>query len=568
MPAITRLPSFSWGMNTTTSPNQIRRNQSWLLRNLTTKWNRVVTLPGFLSMIEGDEKGRGQWGNSDWQKHAYIHNNNLYCYDEVNICADNTCGSSSLHRYDNAVGVWLDGTKSTDEDYNVLIYKDWIIVTNSLKSWESLLNCIWEPPRVFKCTEDGIVEEPILWMGDNYAPTTSIVYNGRLYFWGGPEWAEYRNYVSWGWRELPDESVWDITTSVSYLFDFVKSLDSATGIIPNYSPGWDIVGDDDPITSFFVNRDDFYIGKRNSIHRGTIQIRTTGDVYESTYLDTTKYTNTGVQSQDVVQDVHDSTYYYDGTHIRKLRNELSDSEYDLFISRPIQSFMECLPKKQNYSSSLFSYPYYKLFLRTDPNSRMNEVWIVINVEDESFSIQDNISVYHTWSAYDRQSSKWWGFWQGYFDNRVIKDNIGNTWDWYERDFEYIWPWMDFGDAVRSKTLLDIHYQITLSDDVNLEHTTLVFRENPSDWCMISQECNYRCIKWCKEEVRERAKGTGNYGWYSYWAYKVDWCWDMQTKILKFPMRFDWQYFQERLLWRWTWAFSLEYVDFLYNLNSR
>lgn len=569
MASIQRLPTFSWWMNTTTSPNQIRTNQSWLLRNLTTKGNRIVTLPGFLSMIGGDTAWRWQWGSSDGKKHTYIHNNDLYCYDEINICADNTCWSSSVHKLEWAVGIWVDWTASNDEDYNVVIYKDYIIVTNSLKSWESLLNCEWEPARVFKCTEDWLVEEPLLWLWDKYAPTVSIVHNWRLYFWGWPEWAEYRNYVQWWGRELPDETSWDITTSISYLFNFIKDFNSPTWIIPNYSPGWTIVGDDDPITAFFVNMDSFYIWKRNSIHRWQLRLITSDNVlYEWLDLDTTKHTETGIQNQEVVEDVHDSTYYFDWSHIRKLRRELADSEYDLYISRPIQGFIDCLPEDQRYSTSLFSYPYYKLFLRSDSTSRENDVAIVYNVEQESFSIQDNLSVYHSWSAYDRQSNSWRWHWQGYFDNRVIKDNIWSTWDWYERDFEYIWPWMDFWDAVRTKTLKDIHYQITTSDDITINHTTLVFREETWTWCLLSYECNERCVQWCKSSISSKAKWTWNYWWYTYWEFKVDWCDDMNTKILKFPTRFDWQYFQERLVWKWVWEFSLEYIDFLYNLNRR
>ena len=421
---------------------------------------------------------------------------------------------------------------------------------------------------MFECSESWLNEIEINWLWDNYWPTVSIVHNGRLYFWWWPEWAKYSNMVSWWGRELPDETSWDITTSVSYLFDFVRDLNSATWIIPNYSPWWEPIWDDDPITAFFVNRDDFYIWKRNSVHKAKIQINKTWDIYESAYLDSTKYTNTWVKNQEVVQDVNDSTFYYDWVKINRLKDEISNSEYDIFLSRPIQSFLKCLPEKQDHATSVFSYPYYKLFLRTDPNSSTNDIWIVFNVEEQSFSIQDNVFVDHSWTGYDRQNNNWRGFWQGYFDNRIIKDWISETWDWSPREFEYIWPWLDFWDSVRSKDLKDIHYQITASEDINIEHWTNVFKQDPSNWCITESSCNYRCLKWCDEKKVTKAKWTGNYWGYSYWGFTNKSCEDMMTKVLRFPTRIQGQYFQERLLWKWTWWFSLEYIDFLYNLNRR
>lgn len=66
----------------------------------------------------------------------------------------------------------------------MLFYKDYIMVANSLKSGSSPLNEVGEPFRVFRYQNGAILEEPPIGLPDNYAPTVSLVHNGRLYLGG------------------------------------------------------------------------------------------------------------------------------------------------------------------------------------------------------------------------------------------------------------------------------------------------------------------------------------------------------------------------------------------------
>lgn len=153
--------------------------------------------------------------------------------------------------------------------------------------------------------------------------------------------------------------------------------------------------------------------------------------------------------------MHNNTIYFDGTHIRRLEYDTSNQTLrDVFLSDKIQSYLDSLPRDQSNATASYSYPYYKLFLKSDYTANSNDIAVVYNVIDNSWSVQDGIQVRHAWSGYDERNDKWNGFMGSPFQNEIYKDNVGNTWNGEPRTFEYIGRSYAFGDPALYKELKD------------------------------------------------------------------------------------------------------------------
>lgn len=561
-----KIVDFSWGMNTIESDYNIALKDSVLLRNMTTEWNRAITLPWFTKVLWDWEDWQVQWWATNWSIQVYIHNNNLYYHDLNNWAS---------WKYENAVWVWVKWTESNDEDYNILIYKDHIVITNSLKSWESTLNCEWENPKLFKIEDYGtctkacnasnskviLTKQEFPCLLKEKTPVTSIIHNWILYFWGGVKWSWEENLIYWGGLEfLQAEFEW-IKVSRSRLFDFCRVLSADLNDwsdLWNPIPWGQYIWDWEPITSFFSNWDSLFVGKRNSIYRLNAIFDISNTVYTWLRHIATKSTDTWIKNQEVVHNVHWNTIYYDGTHIRILQYDTSSSTLeDLTPSDKVRWIINKLPKKQNFATSLYTYPLLKFFLRDSEKQYWNNIALVYNVEEKSWSIQDWINLFHAWSWYDNNNDKVQWFWGSDSDNTIYQDWIGHTW-WDEpRTFDFIWRMYNFWDSVSYKTLDKVNFSMKIWPDVELSMNINTLKvQNKLVKKSIWKVHKYKSVNVVKNTTTATWMYWNNqFG--SYWEYNSD-----NTNLVHFPMvqYTTWKWFQPHIHWEWYWYFELQYMD--------
>lgn len=574
-----KIRDFSAWMDTVNSEYMIALNSSVLLRNMTTEGNRIVTLSWFTKYYETDSVWRVQGWATDGKTQAWIQWNDLYFYDD---------DTKEQWVFTWAVGVGVNGGTSTDEDYNILIYKDCVIVTNSLKSGVSPLNCEGERPRAFqinnsdKCFSDckqvtdvEITQKELECLDWDYAPTTSIVHNGILYFGGGPRGSEYRNRINW-WGIEQFEVVNPLDNSIiqrNYLLNFCRELpnyDDASEVW-NFISNYQFIGDGEPITAFFANGDSLYVGKRNSIHRATqnFTVWNIPGVIDSNFSNieislnhtVTQSTGTGIKNQEVVHNVHGNTIYYDGTHVRRLEYDTSNQTLkDVTLSYKLREYLKCLPNDQRYATSLYTYPFLKFFLRDDISQTGDNIAIVYNIETEAWSIQDNIYISHAWSGYDERSDSWQGFWGSEFSNLLFRDNVGTTW-WDEpREFEWIGPMFNFGDCNSYKNLRELNICTSVWDDTEVEFSIDTLSTKDNNVCKsIGKTYPLRG----SNSALQPTTATGTY-WVSQFGSsksireKVVKTWMTNTSIKTNILHRQW--YQPHIIGSWYWEFEIEYMD--------
>lgn len=363
--------------------------------------------------------------------------------------------------------------------------------------------------------------------------------------------------------------------SNNYLFNFCRELpdyEDATKI-GNFITNYQFVGDWEPITSFFTNWNSLYIWKRNSIHRAPQQF-SVADISSSTNVDSnfaninislyhqmSKSTGTGIKNQEVVHDIHGNTIYYDGTHVRRLEYDTSSGTLaDITLSDNIRNYLKCLPNDQRYSTSLYTYPFLKFFLRDDARQTWNNIAIVYNVEENAWSIQDNILISHAWSGYDERSDSWQGFWGNEFSNLIYQDNVGTTWGDEPREFEYIGPMFNFWDCSSYKDLKQLNICTKIGEDTEIEF-----------WIDTLSTKNNNMMKhtWKKYSLSTPPKAispttaTGRFGTTQFGSSKntKDNCTPLgmnNTSLKLWVLNRQW--FQPHITGSGYWEFELDYMD--------
>lgn len=544
-----RIVDFSWGMNTNESEYMIPLDSAVLLKNMTTEWNRVVTLPGFSVFRDWGGTGKVQWGQNDGSRQVWIHNNTVYYFDdETKQCAE----------LPNAVGIWVNGTVSDNEDYNITIYKNYIIITNSLKTWCSTLECEWETPCVLEFQWDNIciedcqwetkeelvkVETPCLW--DNYTPTVSFVHNWILFFGWGPRWSTFENLVKWWGQE------WDNLISTDYFLDF------CTDVAANTVTGFQFIWSWEPITSFFSNGWDLHVWTTWWVHEVNISTSNSSTLPVNFLFN--QITSTWIKNQETVVDVNNNTIYYDGTDLRILEYDLNSWRLnDLTLTDKIRPFMDCLAKNQKFATMAHTYPYVKLFLRTNDRLNGNDIAIVYNVETGALSIQCDILVSHAWSGYDDRSDSWKGFWGDDFSNTIYEDWVWYTWADEPRTFEYIGRMYNLWDCGMKKEFREANVCIKHGRDVDvtIQFDKLITKRNNvtkvngkkttiSLWefnntsiptslgCAMPHETNCKDLKTIQKSIKRYQCGT---------------------------------WFQPHIIGTGTWYFEMEYLDLDIDVN--
>ena len=101
-------------------------------------------------------------------------------------------------------------------------------------------------------------------------------------------------------------------------------------------------------------------------------------------------------------------FYFDGNNIRRLSYETNTLTLkDTPISEKITPLIRLLPKEQTQATACFTYPFYKLFLRTELSTD-NNIALVYNVINKAWSVQTNVFVAHATSGYNSYSLAYLG----------------------------------------------------------------------------------------------------------------------------------------------------------------
>lgn len=403
----------------------ITDNSSTLLENMVTKDNKLTIISGYVEFF--DVWWNIQWGGFDGSTMSVISDNNIHIID-MDTMAETVI--------ENAVWIWVDGfTKSKKENYNIVIYKDYTIITNSLKDKWTPLFSQGEVMRVFR--KDGTQVEVKWFEGLTYAPTVALVHNGTLYIGWWPENQNYKNVIYNSRKEWASDYS---TEDTEKIFDFSEVTITQ----------WYIVGDGTEITSLFTNLDSIFVGKRNGIYKMIYNVAQSWVLFYN--IQAQRQSASGVLSQSSVKNVNGVVYFYDWVSARRLDQETWLSIQDRSISMNIQNDFECLQRDQNFSCISFEYPYMKLHLSS--MGKVNDTNFVLNVETNGWSIQKWLNTKFCWSGYSTKNARMESYFAGE-DGKVYLDNVWTSYNWEEISFHWISKGYAGGDYFMNKEFSNI-----------------------------------------------------------------------------------------------------------------
>lgn len=385
-----------WGwLNVYSSSTDIDDNQWVGVSNYTTRGNMVVNLPWFSRAFTFWTwakkvvwlKESGDYVYAIYDKVLYAQSKSWWVPKTFNLTKFTNDWSGSTRTFYNIfVGKVVDRfiviTDNDGVDDLYILYFDWTTFTD--KTWSTT----WLTDKNFTCA--GFYRSHLILWGLPKAPSTiaySWVASGI-----NPEYLLYFSTVPWS---------------------------SPLVTVGNQQ----VIGDESPVVAFIERQDVYYIIKKNSIWKISDVKFLESQTYETFIV--IPETSNGANSQSCILNVIQDVVYFDWKSVRRLSYEQNNLALkDVSISdNKIDNLIDSLPDNQKQAQSLFVYPYYKLFLRTNLSDE-NDVAFVYNIVDKSWSIEEviRVTVATSWekgSAYFGSISGW----------QVYKDSDSYTFDW-------------------------------------------------------------------------------------------------------------------------------------------
>jgi hypothetical protein len=453
---------------------------STLLRNLTTFWNKIITLnwyEKYQDVIDSNKMPQGI--QKDWNFVVWIAGNTLYVRNE---------NTWILMEYPNAVWETFDWSYSTEEHYNICIYKRKVFITNSLQDSSTKHFNIGEPVRVFDVWWNEIVKNSINFADKNtYAPRVTLVHNGILYFGGSPNSSNLKNVIfTWSWMQ--ENNIY-FSEETEY-----NNLLTITPILQQFI----YIGDWSPITSMFVDNGNIFVWTQESIYYITLEWYQDIAWFSRIRYTPVKFASHWIMHQYAVVYCNGTTIYYDWSSIRRLDRERVSNVRDNAISKPIQNILDCLPRIQNTATASFSYPLYKLHLRENQRAKTNNITIVHNIEDNTFSIQTGINTNYTASSYNQLNNGYSSLFMDSLTPTIYKDNVWSDYDGYERDFEWIWVSLNPNDCVSSTTIKNIIVSWNMSKNISFWLFFDFYKMNWNTGCVEEAKSEKQDFCWCSD----------------------------------------------------------------------
>lgn len=219
--------------------------------------------------------------------------------------------------------------------------------------------------------------------------------------WVPSVWIIYLGKIILGWYKDSDNIIFSKTyspTNEDDIYDF-----------SSYSAGWQSVswGNKWTITWFFVWENWLYVFKENEVWYSSKE-KDNWSIFNFVF---NRITSNGALNQEVITSVNEDIFYYDHKNraVRRLGYEKDLTTLrDVAVSREIEGILKDLPIDQTYATSSFSYPNYKLSVRSNNASKLIEtypwdvfredkplVWLkyandlnlIYNVENKSWTIE-------------------------------------------------------------------------------------------------------------------------------------------------------------------------------------
>lgn len=546
---IRRYIDLSGGMNTYVSDSLILDNQSISLVNLVNDGNRIKVIPWYSKHTDGN-KARGErykkWVKNEIQWFAYNWDYMAFIIDRDLITYNVWTGASYL--FPDVVGFnWKTNIISNQETYQITIWNDYFIVTNTLMNENSPLYHYWEPARIFWHYEwvDGEITNRIVDVKYNgeFCPRWSSVINGNIYFAGGRKWLD--KISLWRWPAYSTRDSLTDDSMVVDMADFTKVKGTYRAFI------WQ----GDSINAIIHNAWNIFIGKKDGIYIVQEQMK---EEIEDIVTKPEKVTQSGIQNNFSWVNVNNQIFYYDGVSVRILSQEMQNSLTDQSISRNIQKELDCLPREQKWSAMNFEYPFVKLFLSTEKDWEYNDIAFVYNIETQSWSIQKDILMRYCDSAYEYRNARMNSFFT-WVDGIIYQDNDGTTFGDEPIEFEWISKWFIFNqDPFQT-------YKITKSrlyweNDWEVDFEMSMITENIVENKVVLKETEPRKIKIYSHKEQTTGNSLiwtstlGNFRWRE--------CNDMK-KYICMPCTDVTSWYKQFFVIRWStfWEFNIEQLTF-------
>ena len=410
-----------WGwVNVRTSSDSIDDKQWTQGINMVSEWNKLTTINWYISYVTV-----GSWV-SKWQAISLysnytlsIHNRNLYVYNTVtwttytksNAVANavdtySIITSKSFTSWNISI-VLINSNLATVED--VVAYEfDWALFTTP--SFTSLTN------KNFKC---GAFHEGKLLLGGNPLYPSNLYYSKT----GSVLWASATAIYDFSWYNSNFQSIWDAEAIVN-----IRS-----------------------------NNSELWVVKKNWFHKavGTV------DDWTSYLYQFKQESSTWALNTHCVVSVDKDIIYFDWVSIRRISYEQNISALtDSNISKDIESIIRWFPTNQeNNATMYYAYPYVKLFLR-DKFSDYNSVWVIYNVVDKSFSLQNWLSVIQWvgWFINNKRTS----YFVSSQTSTIYEDNVWDTYSSWNINCSHKSKRYVLGDWVDYKriTQIELYWKIS------------------------------------------------------------------------------------------------------------
>jgi len=467
-----RLNDSSWGLNLENSPNDIEDKQWTKLLNWNFEWNKLIASKDELEVYDEGWTTEVSWLLIDWTDVWYIHNQIIY------------------KNWVNQITSWT----LPDKRWNMTFWADILIMTAedgtqgvwTLEAWAV---------AVKSTTFTGL-------------PRYNTVYNWKLIL---------------GWYDITPNSVLHSKTAsitdTSLLFDF-SAYNSWSALVWDWSA----------VTWFSVGENWLYVFKEREVWYSNSEKDTT-TTFDLIY---NKITSNGNLNQHTITEVEQETFYFDfkNKSVRRLGYEVNLTTLrDSAISKEIEPIFSELSDNQDYATTSYAYPNYKLFLRSKlAGANTNDVCLTYNVDRKSWLVEDlkDCSVSH--KGYFGSSYEW----------KIFKDDAQvKEWQWeaISKHFDY-WDWVDNKRFVELELIGKMSSTMTLYVDIYV------------DW-------NLKTTKTINVDEKIGSTLWTNVLWAS-----VLWSWKITDDITFFRRRFDffyeWQHYEYWL--RYDWIGRVEISD--------
>ncbi len=492
-----RYNDFWWGMNVRDSLDSIEDKQFSYLSNFSTEGNKLKTIKWYEPIIN-KWSGWIKWIAS-WSKYiAYIYGSSLYVYDTTTNSDIASIAITSAANYNISVGKVIDTficITSTLWDIDAQLFRfNWTTITS--QAFTSLTNKKFVASQFMKNR---------LFLGWNQT-YPSTVYSSKI---GSP-------------------------TAESNIYDFTFSVGTETCI----ETIWDV----SPVTWFLDNNWEQYIFKTNWVYNISSYKEFTATT--NAWFKVDRITSTWSINQQVIQWTDQDVLYFDWRNVRRLSYEMNTLALkDSAISSEIAPLIDNLPLNQIQATSWFIYPYYKLFVK-DRFSNTNNIWLVYNIREKSWSIQQWIFPSCWFSSYWIDWNK--GYFASWVDWRIFSDNIWISFWWSDVNYIATSKKYAFGENLDFKRLweVELYWEISswfkmevdvILDDVIIDTREIYFPNfiSPTLWTSTTWVATF-------------------------------WWVETNIKNNKFRVRYeyfnDWVFLQLRFRWTWIWSFELHWMN--------